>query len=494
MIDNSSVGRFIVLWGYLTVFFMVRGANLLAQYNDLEIELANMISSHPSNYAHWAISVRDTLGKELISYQSDKFMVPASNLKLISSFAILDALSPHYTFKTALYGLGKQLDSVWYGDLLIVGSGDPSINGHLYNDDPLFMFRNWCSILVDRGINTVMGSVIGDDLLFDRKAYPKGWLWNDLSFYYAAEVGALSFNNNTVELTVEAKGRVGTSPSIDWFPWRTDYVNFVNQQQITLSDEPYKEDYHKVLGTNSFILSSTLPKGHIEEEALAITDPTLYFLDVFGDYLEQQGISVKEGYQRLISGKELIPKDRWLKLAEHESNPLYVLLEEVNKKSSNFYTEMLLKAAAYSIYGVQGTTDLGIKLIHIFANRWGIPHDRLIIHEGSGMSDGTYIRPTDLSLFLVQSRKHKFFDYFFRSLSIAGVSGSLEERFVASSLRNRFYGKSGFKSGVRTLSGYLETQSGNLIAVSLMTNHYHISTSSIDFLHARLLEILFDNL
>lgn len=58
-------------------------------------------------------------------------------------------------------------------------------------------------------------------------------MWSDLTFYYAAQIGALSFNNNTVDLTVVTDGPVGSVPEIYWFPFNTDYVNFINKQLIT---------------------------------------------------------------------------------------------------------------------------------------------------------------------------------------------------------------------------------------------------------------------
>ena len=56
------------------------------------------------------------------------------------------------------------------------------------------------------------------------------------------------------------------------------------------------------------------------------------------------------------------------------------------------------------------------------------------------------------------------------SLSIAGVDGTLEDRFKGSDLRGRVTGKSGFVNGVRSLSGFLKARDGQYYAFSILMN------------------------
>src|SRR5690625_7503277 len=74
-------------------------------------------------------------------------MRPASNFKLISSAAFLHYLGPDYRFKTRLYGNGMQRNDTWEGDLIVIGAGDPTIDGTFYNGNAMYVFERWAEAL-----------------------------------------------------------------------------------------------------------------------------------------------------------------------------------------------------------------------------------------------------------------------------------------------------------------------------------------------------------
>ena len=61
-------------------------------------------------------------------------------------------------------------------------------------------------------------------------------------------------------------------------------------------------------------------------------------------------------------------------------------------------------------------------------------------------------------------------DLFYNSLAVAGVNGTLRNRFRNTPLKGKLYGKTGTLRGVRTLSGYLENRDYGTIAFSVMVN------------------------
>lgn len=454
-------------------------------------DIVQSIENSQANRAFWSVIARDTTGNIVEGYNFDKTVRPASNLKLLTSAAVLDELGADYTYTTKMYGLGYQAGDVWQGDIIIRGVGDPTINGEFYEDDRLYVLEKFFSALHSRGIRQINGNLIGNDAFFDQQPYPEGWSWEDLSFYYGVEISALSFNNNAVDLTVYADEDIGEKPTIEWFPFDTDYIDFVNEQVITPPGTEYDEYYRRLLGTNTIELRSKLPKNYIEKESLSVNNAPMFFLDTFKKYLKDGGISLT-GRIMVDSQRQDWTEDKYEVLAEHNSVPLKKILEKVNKNSDNFYSEMLLKTMAAEHYDVAGSTELGISLVEDFAASKKMNTTRLEMSDGSGMAPSTLMSVEDLSQLLVEMRNHPDFEHFKNSLSISGVDGSLKNRFNKLEMRGKLYGKTGYVSGVRSLSGYLEASSGQTLVFSVVTNNYTNKTSYIDYVQEEIIQTLYE--
>lgn len=453
-------------------------------------QIEYIIDRSSANNAFWVVQVRDSTGMLLEDLNGEKLVRPASNLKLISTGAFLENLGSDYRFKTILYGRGEQQGDTWKGDLIIKGSGDPSINGDFY-DDPLFLFEKWYQMLDSLGISQIDGNIVAYDGQFDDVPYPDGWEWDDLSYYYAPEINALSFNSNVVDLEVRADGNIGSTPSIQWFPFNTPYVDFVNEQVITPPTAKYNESYRRVLGTNTIILRSTLPRGYYETEPLSVMAPSLYFIDTFSRFLQDGGIELNG--QLLIDSDYYSWSDDGLKvLDEHVSKPLHEMVKWLNRESDNFFTEMLTKTLAVEKYGVQGTSELGMQVIKEFMHSVGFDTLNVNLKDASGMAPSTLLNSSDLNRYLVNIQDKEWFEDMYNSLSIGGVNGTLGHRFRNSTFNQKFYGKSGFVSGVRSLTGYLETITGQRLAVTIVTNNYTVGTSNVDWVHERILEYIYN--
>jgi len=455
-------------------------------------DVKQIVNDSKADNAFWSVTVRDTTGRVLEGYHSKKLVRPASNIKLLTTAAILNELGPDYTYTTKMYGVGHQEGDTWDGDIIIRGVGDPSISGKYYNADRFHVFDKFFMALHSLGIKKIDGNLIGNDSFFDQKPYPKGWSWQDLSYYYGVEINALSFNNNAVDLRVYADGKVGDEPEIEWFPFDTDYVNFVNNQVITPADSKYDEYYHRLLGTNTIILGSKLPKNYVEKESLSIFNAPMFFLDTFKKYLEDGDIDVKGD---LIVDDQ--PQDwnssQYKILAKHQSVSLRKLLKQVNKESDNFYTEMLLKTAAAEHFGAAGSTEMGLSLVKEFADSMQMDTTNIVMNDGSGMAPATLITTADLTKLLINMRYHPDFEVYQNSLSISGVDGSLENRFTSSNLKGNILGKTGYVSGVRSLSGYLQASSGQTLAFSIAANNYTVETSYIDYVEDKIVRKLYSS-
>jgi D-alanyl-D-alanine carboxypeptidase/D-alanyl-D-alanine-endopeptidase (penicillin-binding protein 4) len=496
MSDSLSPMYRLILRLLSVVLLMVGGtvqgwAQSLEHFNRTDARIQSLMDSKPVRDATWSLTVRDSAGAILEAWNSDHLMRPASNLKLLTSAALLNKLGPDFRFQTPVYGIGELQDSVWSGDLLIVGKGDPTISGTLYNGDRFHVFEQIFQSLDSLGIQRITGNVIGNDAYFDDIPYPKGWNWDDLSFYYGVEINALSFNDNCVDLVVYADGDIGDTPRIEWFPYQTDYVNFINEQIIAPRNTEYDEYYRRILGTNTIILRSSLPKGYLEKESLSVANPSLFFVDTFYQFLQDSGIHV-EGQVGLESQLlESERKEEYNLLHTYVSPPFSELITEINKESDNFYTEMLVKKLAAQTYGAPGSTETGVGLVREYAHEIGIDTSQVVMSDGSGMSTRTLLTTEALSRLLVAQQEYDYFPMYLNSLSVAGIDGTLQYRFGRSPVRGHIQGKSGYMSGVRSMSGYLTTESGQRLTFSLITNHYRCPTREVDHIQEQIMEYLF---
>lgn len=453
-------------------------------------EIRSIIRNSQASNGVWAVSVRDERGQVIIDIDASTLMRTASNSKLFTSAGILKGLGPDFTFKTRIYGDGELIGDVWYGDIHIVGSGDPSIDGLFYDDDAMFVFNSLINQLKEYGITRIEGDVFGNEHLFDDVRYPRGWEWDDLSYYYAPEISALSFNRNCVDLTVRAVGQPGDRPQITWFPFNTNYVNFINEQLITPRNVRFNEFYARILGTNTIILRSTLPVGYLEKESLTITDPAHFFIDSF---VKQASYRNLDWVGELISDGNLRPWHQYTLLAEHESKPLSELLKRVNRNSDNFYTEMLTKALAAYTYESQGSTEGGLTLIEEQLRDLGIDVHMLNKRDASGMAGANLSTADTITDLLNRLQRSDYYDEWLDTLAKAGYNGTLENRFIDSPALGSLYGKTGFISGVRTLSGYLITRSGQTLSYSILTNNFTSRVAAVDTTHEHIINTLYNS-
>ncbi len=453
--------------------------------------IGKLIGGSAVRGASWSVTVMNARGDLLCEVNADRLITPASNLKLYTLGGILRELGPEYTFKTRIYGEGRLQDSVWIGDLVIAGSGDPSISGDLYDGDRYFAFRNLFKQLKSAGISEIRGALHGYNGYFDGDKYPKGWDWDDLSFYYGVEIDALSFNNNAIDIEVYADGAVGEKPRLEVFPKKLNGIQLLNEQVIAEADTEYDEYYRRELGRNVIILRSSLPEGYLEKESLSVHNGAFFFLSSFVDYLEANGIEVlEEPEEEHVFSDEFEAAD-YRELAIHQSKPLSELLNWAMKESDNFYTEMLMKTMAAEKISNPASFQDGIERVKAIIADLGADSSRVKMKDGSGMASGTLTTTRDLATYLLNYRDLDVFPQFYQSLSVAGKDGTLAYRFRNSPLQGRFYGKSGFISGVRTLSGYLETQKGEQLMVSIATNHFLDKVRVVDAVHQDILELVY---
>ena len=148
----------------------------------------------------------------------DLALIPASVAKLATAVAALDALGPGHRFRTAVAGRGT-LDpatGVLAGDLVLVGSGDPSLSKRDHPNEPLWPFPQLAAAVRKLGITAVTGALVLDDAPFDRVFVHPTWSASDLDDWYGAPVAGLTFNDGCATVVVRGAGAAGRPAQVSF--------------------------------------------------------------------------------------------------------------------------------------------------------------------------------------------------------------------------------------------------------------------------------------
>ena len=243
-------------------------------------------------------------GEVLYKRNADKLFVPASNMKLFTSAAALILLGADYQYETNLYTDGKIKKGVLHGNVIVQGSGDPSISGRFYDGNVNKVFENWADTLKSKGIWAIDGNIFGDDSLFDNVGLGKGWESDYESKWFAAPSGALSFNDNSLEIRVEP-----TQPNFPANVYLTPDTKYISvaAKVITVEGEPEVPiSISRLRGTNLISISGEIRKGSQPFiDHISISDPTMYFLTILKEVLEKKWSTIIDeisGYLKWFRG------------------------------------------------------------------------------------------------------------------------------------------------------------------------------------------------
>jgi D-alanyl-D-alanine carboxypeptidase/D-alanyl-D-alanine-endopeptidase (penicillin-binding protein 4) len=141
-------------------------------------------------------------------------------------------------------------------------------------------------------------------------------------------------------------------------------------------------------------------------------------------------------------------------------------------------------------YGEHASAASGIDVVNSTLARMGISKNEFSMRDGSGLSRFNLISPHSVSLLLRYMSKHKYFPYFYNSLSIAGKDGTLRRRMKKTPAEGVLRAKTGTVGYVRNLSGYVESEDGEIFLFSFLVNNYLLPTPSINNLQDRIGNLL----
>ncbi|MDX1428803.1 MAG: D-alanyl-D-alanine carboxypeptidase/D-alanyl-D-alanine-endopeptidase, partial [Rhodothermales bacterium] len=448
--------------------------------------------------AIWAAHVVDMeSGRVLYSRNARKNLIPASGAKLFTTATALETLGPEFRFETVLYADGEIRGDTLFGDLVVHGSGDPTLSDR-YMDDPLSVFRSWADSLLQAGVRVVTGGIIGDATLFDGQRLGAGWNWDNEQYYYSAQISALSFFDNCVFVTA-APTSAGQPATVSWEPRQTSYVSVENRTVTVERGDRLLRRNLRPRGQNSIVAYSRVPVGRSARECVTVEDPARFAAHVLVETVRDAGIEIAGGAQsRLIPQ---VPEDfgtevpaatnGWFtdvehapptptRIARHVSPPLSRIAYQVNKESENLDAELLLRSVGAYAAPVDTTVRRG-------SASSGVAHVKSIIAaaggdttyigqvDGSGLSRKNLVTPLNVTHILRYMARHpnaEVAEAFVASLPIGGLDGTLRSRYAdGAPARHQVAAKTGTMTFISSLSGYINTASERTLVFSLICNN-----------------------
>ncbi len=426
--------------------------------------------------ASWGIEVRSlSSGRRLYARNAEKAFRPASNMKLVTTAAALDAYGPDARVRTTVEtagpvdGLGRIL-----GDVYLVGRGDPDLSTRFAPGRPTAAFEEMADALVAAGVRRIEGRLVGHEGAFTGERRGPDWAWDDFAWGYGAEVSALSFSDNLVEAILKPGERVGDPAVLDVSP-RLGCVavssSVTTAEAMPAAESPSADEETVSLerepGSNEVRLSGHVPLGGSWTGDLSVNDPARCAARVFADVLEAKGVRVMGG---VATSSDPLPAGTRV-LAAHESPTMAEIVRVVNKESQNLHAEMLLRLVGLKAKG-EGSLATGHEAVVGFVRRLGVPDEGWGLADGSGMSGFDLLTPRGLVALLVAMDRHPQAAAFRDSLPIAGVDGTLKDRMKGTPAEGRLVAKTGTMHLARALAGYVTTRRGERLAFAIVVNNH----------------------
>jgi D-alanyl-D-alanine carboxypeptidase/D-alanyl-D-alanine-endopeptidase (penicillin-binding protein 4) len=433
---------------------LVLAAMLLAQGSSTAEQIGKAVADAKLKDAKIGIVVRsEKAGRVIFQREEAEPLTPASNTKLLTTSCALAKLGADHAFKTTVGMVGEELH--------VFGGGDPHISGRDHGDDPTAVFKGWAKALGEAKVTKVAALVLHPDH-FDRVDLHPDWIAAkyDQDAWWCAPVGALSLNDNCVDLLYEAGEKAGDPVKITVRP-ETKYVTVTNRA-TTVASKPKPFGFVRKNGTNEILANGELQAGTKQRAAwIAIQGPAEFFGAVLKETLERAGIAV--GEVKIAAG--LVKDVPALKVVAVHETRLGRAVQVCNTVSQNFYAEMICKTLGAVVKG-EGTTAAGTAVVSEWLKSIGVEAE---LSDGSGLSRKNRCSAAGFTKLLGWWRTQKEFKPFVESLAVSGTDpGTLKRRMA--SIKGKVRAKTGHIDGVAALSGYVETEAGDTMIFSILVN------------------------
>lgn len=408
------------------------------------------------------IVILDTGKKPLFSYNPDMMLKTASVMKVFTSAAALHYLKPEYTFKTKIFTDAPPVNGEIKGNLFVQAAGDP-----LFTPEQMTVL---VAEFLQAGIKKIDGTIILDLSVHSGPLKPSSWNSFDANAGYTAPLAPLTFGFGSFNVDVKGEEAADKKPFVSVYPIVSTMKIINNSELVEKGRNTIKADVKDDGTIIEVEITGKIARGAKANEYKSVNHPDMFFAVAMMDALKKEGIAVNA---KIANGT--VPKEAKL-LIKHESLPLGVIIRNMNLYSNNIMAEMLLRHIGGQVEGWPGTTEKGLRAVAKFLKESGIDTKWLDQKDGSGLTRDNKASPMVIAQ-LMQKMQDRFdiSPDFLASLTTNGGEGTLAKQMKEPEFYRRFRGKNGYISTVYTASGYLRTDSGKTLIVTLMFNNTKLS-------------------
>jgi serine-type D-Ala-D-Ala carboxypeptidase/endopeptidase (penicillin-binding protein 4) len=457
--------RFLLLLLFLTsVFVPVSAQGSPGPDKDLNRAAAALVKDFETRYgATVGISTQVLkTGKVPFTYNGTKPMIPASNLKVVTTAVALDVLGPDFRFETKLFGPASSKDGVLDGNLVLKGGGDPTFFAP-YVDSATQPFADMAAALKRNGVKRVTGDLIIDDSDFDREFISSAYHDRYLLAAYAAGVSGLGLNRNLVTVSVGPSG-VLTEPA-------TGSLQLINKVKMGGYNQIWTE---RPRGTDRITIHGVTRPGETAQTTLTVHDPVRFAGSVAYRVFSNKNIKI-DGKWRMVPEGEPASLAGLVLIAKHRSPKLLELMQVTNFDSDNVFARHIFRRLGASVIG-SGSARNSEAVVRDFFKRHNISDKGFRMDDGSGLSEKDRIAPYQLVYLLKAMWNDPKGQLFIDTLPSPG-EGTMRHRLNGLVVR----AKTGTLNNHSGLTGYVVTAYGETVAFSILVNDVKTTWPAVDF-------------
>lgn len=411
--------------------------------------------------SHYSVWVQDIDEAEpLLSHRADIPRQPASVIKVLTGWLVLEGLGAEYRWVTRAYLGGELRNGVLFGPLILQGGGDPR----------LVMERVWLfqHRMRERGLEEIRGGLVIDDRWLPADDLPVEGFEADRHRSFSASPYALLMNFQSVRAIVEPD--LQTNRVIARLEPPLSGVELVNRVRLTggRCGGFQRGVAIRIAGTgdNRVELDGSYSRRckTYSLSRRALTGPA-YAYGLFDSLWREGGGELSGGYRRGSAPEATEP---WL---EFKSEFAFQAVRYMNKHSNNVMARQLLLTLGAEWFGPPATLDKARRAAGEVLAREGLQLPSLVLDNGSGLSRISRISAADLGRILLHAGRGPRHAELMASLPIAGRDGTLTRTYRQTPFSGRAHIKTGSLNGVSAIAGTLVTGNGRRLAVVAMLEH-----------------------
>jgi len=425
----------------------------------------------------FGLMVTDESGRELVAVNPDGRFVPASNTKLLTTAAAYATLTG-LDLPDTTGGAEVRLVN---GDVVLTGRGDARLSS------APDCVANCLAALADAiaARTRQVRRVIGDASLFVDQRWSPGMSWNNIPSRSGTGIAALMVDDNEVVLRIMPADSGTIAPALVG----SSYFS-AESQVMTVAEGETEVEFSRMPGGNLIQVTGRVRAGAVPRILrLGIDDPAHLAAWQLRGMLVARGVSVSgdaEGWYRDFgaSTATALPSEP---LAPRPPPPLAEDIVRINKDSQNLHAELLLRRIGLA--RGDGSIAGGVAGVEAMMAQAGAARTGWDLSDGSGMSTYNRVSPRAMIALLDWGARQPWGSAWRDSFPIAGVDGTLRNRFRGTALEGRLFAKTGTINAANGLSGYMIGASGRRLTFAFFANDMPGGASATARMDAVLLAI-----